>query len=461
MQPATVETPRPTTVTKRWPTVRGHWLGGVMRQVQREPMTLYRRAWQSHGDYVRLRAFPGAWFYVISSPAAIEHVLVGNAKNYRKPDMFYKSVGLLTGRGTLTSEGESWRAQRKLIQPVFARHQVSKFGSHITRAIETLIDEWLCEPDVRELDVLPEMMRLALRVAGTALFSTDVSGEADSIGRAYRTAFDYVSRKMNNRQFTPLWMPTRRNREFRRSKALLDRVVLDLIAERRRGAARGDLLDRLLAAQDEQSGAGLSDEQLKDEVITLLTAGHETTGAALAWAWYLLAQNQEVQCDLADEARGVLQGRPPAVDDLPKLPLATAVFEEAMRLYPPAWGLPRQSVEADAIDGYPIESKAILVVGIFLIHRHPDYWQNPDAFDPRRFLAPAAQQRPKYTYLPFGGGSRVCLGNHFAMLEGPLALAALAQRFRFTLVEGHAIVPDPTFALRPKYGVKVTVSKRP
>ncbi len=447
---------------RRWPVVRGHRLMGCIHQLQHDPLGLYGNAWREHGDYVRLHAMLGVYFYMLAHPAAIEHVLHANHKNYRKPDSFNHSINLLAGNGILSSEGELWRRQRRLMQPAFLRHSVSKLSSHMVDAIERFIGEWEHQEDRRSLDVVPEMMRLALRIASTALFSTDISGEADSIGRAYRTAFEYVSLKMNNRlMFRPLWLPTRLNRQFRASKALLDRVVLELILRRRREAAKGDVLDLLLAAQDEESGAGMSDQQLKDEAITVLTAGHETAGAVLSWAWYLLATHQDVQQSLCQQVSNHLHGRVPTAEDLPSMPLATAVFEETMRLYPPAWGLPRETIGDDQIDGYPLPPKAIIILATHIVHRHPDFWQQPDKFDPQRFLPPHNAVRRKFAFFPFGGGPRICIGNHFAMIEGPLALAALAQRFQFDLVADQRVVPDPTFALRPKHGVQVIVRKRP
>ncbi|HEV3025645.1 MAG TPA: cytochrome P450, partial [Pirellulales bacterium] len=361
----------------------------------------------------------------------------------------------------IRSEGDTWRRQRRLMQPAFLRQSVARLSSHMVEAIEQFIEQWQREPDGREVDVVPEMMRLALWIASTTLFSTDISQEADSIGRAYRTAFEYVSLKMNGRlMFQPPWLPTRLNRQFRASKALLDQVVLELIARRRREAAKGDVLDLLLAAQDEQSGIGMTDQQLKDEAITLLTAGHETTGAALAWALYLLAKHPDAQRALSEQASNCLGGRMPTAEDLPAMPLATAVFEETMRLYPPAWGVPRETIGPDVVDGYPLPARATIVVAIRLAHRHPEFWSSPDTFDPGRFLSPPAAARPKFAFLPFGGGPRICIGNHFAMIEGPLALAALAQQFQFELVEGQRIEPDPTFTLRPKYGVRLKMRKR-
>jgi cytochrome P450 len=265
---------------------------------------------------------------------------------------------------------------------------------------------------------------------------------------------------MNGKFMPPLYVPTPRNLEFKRSKALLDRVVLELIASRRKEQAQDDVLSLLLAARDEESGAKMTDQQVKDEVITFFTAGHETTAAALAWAWYLLAQHPQAQEDLHDEARARLQGRMPSADDLQHLPLATAVFEESMRLYPPAWGIPRETIDEDEVDGYPLPKKAIITLSQWTTHRHPAYWSEPDSFRPERFLTGAGEGRPKYAYFPFGGGPRACIGNFFALLEGPLVLAALAQRFSFTLVREHEVIPDATFTLRPKTGVKVVLRKR-
>ncbi len=461
MNATAVHPAKPASAAKQWPQVHGHWLRGCLRQMQRDPLPLYHGAWREHGDYVRLRALPGFYFYLLAHPDAIEHVLHANHKNYRKPDSANGSIGLLAGNGIIVSEGDFWRKQRRLMQPAFLRHQVIKLSSHMVESIDGFIRQWEQAEDGRTLDIAPEMMRLALRIASTSLFSTDISGEADSIGQAFRTAFEYVSLKMNGRlMFRPLWMPTRMNRRFRRAMALLDGVVLELIARRRREPPKNDVLDLLLAAQDEESGTGMTDRQLKDEALTLLTAGHETSGAALSWAWYLLAKHPDVQHALHEQVSSHLRGRSPAADDLPSMPLATAVFEETMRLYPPAWGIPRETIGEDEICGYPIPAKATIILMQDIVHRHPDFWTEPDQFDPERFLPPHNTGRPKFAFFPFGGGPRMCIGNHFAMLEGPLALAALIQRFHFTLVPNQSIVPDATFTLRPKHAVYLTVRKR-
>jgi cytochrome P450 len=455
------EKTRPAPVAVRgWPGPHGHWLVGCVRPLRKDPLNFYRQAWLDYGDYVRIRTLPGYDIYLLADPAAVEHVLCANHKNYRKPDLFNKPVALLAGNGILTSEGDFWLRQRRLSQPAFLRQNVARLGPHVVAAADGLLDEWERAGDGRVLDIVPEMMRLGLRVAGTALFSKDIATDADAIGRAYRVVFAHVSRKMNYPLTPPLWVPTRRNREVVRCKALLDRVVLGLIESRRRGpVGTGDVLDMLLAAQDPEPGTGMSDRQLKDEVLTLLTAGHETAGAALSWAWYLLGQHPEFQRALHDEAAGRLRGRTPAAEDLPHLPLATAVFEEALRLYPPAPGMPREALGPDDIHGHLVPAGAFLVTSQWVIHRHPAHWSEPDRFDPGRFLPGAAPGRPRFAFFPFGGGPRVCLGSHFAMMEGPLVLAALAQRFRLDLVPRQEVVPDPTFTVRPRGAVRFVVRK--
>ncbi len=424
------EVPRPAAVTpqRRWSGPRGHWLLGCMRPIQKDPLNFYRDTWRTYGDYVRIRAFPGYDVYLLADPAAVEHVLAKNHKNYRKPDLLTGPIRLLAGNGILTSEGDFWLRQRRLSQPAFVRSHLGKLSAHMVAATEALLRAWAQAEDGRTLDITPEMMRLGLRIASTSLFGTDISGEADAIGGAYRVAFEYVGRKLGDPLLPPLWVPTRRNRQFRRCKAVLDRVVLQLIESRRRnGVAANDVLDLLLAAQDEDSGAGMSDQQLRDEVITLLTAGHETVGAALSWAWYLLGQHPDVQQALHDEVSARLHGRTPTMDDLPHLPLATAIFEETLRLYPPAPGLAREALEPDELNGYPVPARALLMPSQWVIHRHPAFWSEPDRFQPERFLPTSPQNRPKFAYFPFGGGPRMCIGNHFAPVEGPLS--GSAKRF--------------------------------
>jgi cytochrome P450 len=436
-------------------------LFGCLRPFQRDQLNFLRDIWRTHGDYVRIPTLPGFDVYFLADPAAIEHVLVKNHRNYRKPAFLTGPVRLLLGNGLFTSEGDFWLRQRRLSQPAFLRGAIVRLAAPMTAAADDLMRTWEAAPDGRTVDIVSEMTRLVLSIAGATLFGADVGGDADALGAAQRTIFAFVRHRMNNPLSAPLWAPTPRNRAYRSAKNLLDAVVLRLIESRRRGgSAANDLLDLLLAARDEESGTGMSDQQLKDEVLTLLFAGHDTTTAGLSWAWHLLARHPEVQEALHDEVAAHLAGRTPTADDLPHLPLATAVFEEALRLYPPAPGLARRAVAPDEIQGYPFPPKAILMPSQWVTHRHPAYWEEPDQFRPERFLPGRAADRPKFAYFPFGGGPRVCIGNTFALIEGALVLAALTQRFHFRPADDREVEIDMTFVLRPKGAVNLVVRKR-
>jgi cytochrome P450 len=421
--------------------------------VQRDPLGLFTRAWRDHGDYVRLRVCPGLTFYLLTHPEAVEQVLHKNYKNYRKPRRFTAALALLAGNGLLSSSGESWLRQRRLAQPAFHRHHLDQLAPLVVGAAEHFLQDRHAEGPGHSVDIFEHMLQLALGIAATTLFGGDLTGEAALVGRSFRTAFAHVTRRMNALLPIPRWLPTPGNRAFARAKGLLDRVVLDMIAARRasRGCPR-DLLSLLLAARDEQGG-GMTDQQLKDEVLTFLAAGHDTVAAAQTWTWYLLAEHPRVQHDVYDEVRARLQGRSPTAEDLPHLPLTGAVFEEALRLYPPVWGLLRKAGAADEINGFDIPARADIVLCPWLTHRHPDFWDEPERFKPERFLPGQGARRVKFSFFPFGGGPRICIGNTFARMEGALVLATIIQRFRVELVPGHPVVSDPL--LRPKYGLRV------
>jgi cytochrome P450 len=458
------EAPRPAAVPSRrsWPGPRGNWLFGCLRDFRRDQLNFLREVWRAHGDYVRIPTVPGYDIYFLADPAAVEHVLVKNHKNYRKAEFITGPVRLVAGNGLFTSEGDFWLRQRRLAQPAFLRGAVVRLAAPMTAGVDGLIRTWEAAPDGRTVDIVPEMMRLVVHVAGATLFGADLGADAEALAASQRAIFALLRHKMDNPLAAPLWVPTRCNRDFRRAKGLLDGVVLRVIESRRRsGPAANDLLDLLLAARDEETGAGMSDQQLRDEVLTLLFAGHDTTAAALSWAWLLLARHPDVQEALHDEAAAHLAGRTPTAEDLPHLPLATAVFEEALRLYPPAPGLARRAVGPDEIQGYPVPARAILMPSQWVTHRHPAYWDEPDRFRPERFLPGRAADRPKFAYFPYGGGPRVCIGNTFAQIEGALTLAGLAQRFHLRPADDREVEPDMTFVLRPKGAVNVVVRKRP
>jgi cytochrome P450 len=303
------------------------------------------------------------------------------------------------------------------------------------------------------------MMRLTLAIVGKTLFDADVAGEADDVGAAITAVNHYVSEAVT-RLPTPLWLPTRRNREARRAITTVDAIIYRLIAARRAsGVDLGDVLSTLVMAKDEESGEGMPDRQIRDEAVTLFLAGHETTANALAWSFYLLGRHPDLAARLADESRAVLGGRTPAMEDLTRLPLSLMVLKEAMRLYPPAYMIGRQAERDVPLGPVTLRRGDTVFVNIYAMHRRADCFEAPEAFRPERFLPEREKLLPRGAYLPFGGGPRICIGNHFALMEGQLLLAALAQRLRFEPLDGREVVPEPLVTLRPRGGLPMRVRR--
>lgn len=430
---------------------------GHLRLILRDPLRFMLRVSRQYGDVVHIRVFNHD-SYLINHPDGIKRVLQDNQHNYDKTLSDYDTLRLLLGNGLLTNQGDSWLQQRRLMQPAFHRKRIAAFGTLMTNETVAMVDHW--RPFVERgqpLDIAAEMMRLTLNIVGQALFSLDLSGEAATIGRAFPVANKYLSDRLYA-PFLPPNLPTPRNRRFQAAKHALESAVDTIIAERRRrNENTSDLLSMLLAARDEDTGAGMNDRQLRDEILTLLLAGHETTANALTWTWYLLSQHPAVERRLRAEVAEVLGGRTPTVEDLPKLRYTRMVIEEAMRLYPPAWGIPRRIIADDTICGYHIPAGVEVSLSLYTMHRHPAFWDNPDAFDPERFTPERTEGCPPFAYFPFGGGPRLCIGAGFAMTEAQLILATVAQRYRLHLVPGHAVTPEPLITLRPKGGMPMTV----
>jgi cytochrome P450 len=347
------------------------------------------------------------------------------------------------------------------MQPAFHRKQLATFGSLMTGATESMLERWQhAANDNQALDVSEEMMRLTLRVVGQALFSIDLSDESDTVGQAFTallTPFtDYIFKPV-----PPLGFPTPRNRRIQQYIRTLDGVVQEIITEHRQlGDSKDDLLSTLLAARDEDTGEQMNDRQLRDEVMTLLLAGHETTSNALSWAWYLLSQHPDVESRLHAELEQVLGGRIPTVEDLPRLTYTRMVLDETLRLYPPVVGFNRKALADDELGGYLVPSGTLIWFTPYTTHRHPDFWENPDTFDPERFSAERSAGRPHFAHFPFGGGPRLCIGNHFAMMEAQLVLATVAQRYCLRLVPDHQVEPLALLTIRPRNGLPMTLLKR-
>ncbi len=433
---------------------------GSLPELQRDQLGFYMNAFKQYGDVVRFRAFGPIYAYMFFHPDDIEYILRRNNTNYHKGIAHQRFKSLL-GEGLLTSEGKIWLKQRRLSQPAFHRQRIAGFATTMTNATASMLEHWQSYAGSGQaFDVSAEMTRLTLQIVGQTLFNTDISGDEVKVVRdALYVALDYLNYRVSH--FTLDFMerlPTRRNRQYRKAQRILDKLVYDIIAERRQsGGDTGDLLSMLLLARDEETGEGMSDKQLHDEVMTLILAGHETTANTLTWTWYLLAQHPEVERKLHDELARVLSGRTPTVADLAQLPYTKMVIEESLRLYPPAWGMSRHAVADDEIRGYRVPAGTEVAVVQYVTHRHPDFWENPEAFDPERFTPERSAGRPNFAYFPFGGGPRLCIGNTFALMEAQLILAMIAQTYRLRLVPGQTIEPEPIITLRPRRGISMTL----
>ncbi|GAC1701652.1 MAG: cytochrome P450 [Candidatus Acidiferrum sp.] len=429
-------------------------LDGMFSPFRRDPLTFLTAAAREHGDIVGLR-FLHFRTYLISHPDYIEDILVHHPRKFVKGRVLQANKRLF-GNGLLTSEGDFWLRQRRLAQPAFHRARIASYADTMVQFTEQLLQSW---KDGQARDAHQDMMQLTLQIVGKTLFGSDVSGDARAVGETLSLLLN-LSSDFRKLIFTPKWLPTLRN--IRTSLAIrrLEKIVYRMIAERRAsGVDTGDLLSILLAAQDED-GSRMNDRQLRDEAITLFLAGHETTANLLSWTWWLLARNPSAEAQLHDELDSVLSGRNPALEDLPKLRYTEHVLTESMRLYPPAWGMARLTIEDHEIAGYPVPKGTGIAIGQWIVHRDPRWYDAPEEFRPERWAGDLAKRLPRFAYFPFGGGPRQCIGNTFALMEATLIVATIAQRFRLRLVPGHIVEPLASITLRPKNGILVTLESR-
>jgi cytochrome P450 len=385
-------------------------------------------------------------------------VLVGEYQSFAKGRALAEAKRIL-GEGLLTSEGERHRRQRRLMQPMFVHSRIGTYGEAMVEAAERAAAGWRAG---QVLDVHAEMSRLTLGIVGRTLFDADVEAEATEIGQALTESIEMLNRFMLPFSGLLERLPTATARRLRKARARLDSTIYALIGERRASRAdRGDLLSLLLRARDDEDrSAQMSDEQVRDEAMTIFLAGHETTAVALTWTWYLLAQNPEVETRLHEELARELDARSPTVADLQRLPYTERVLAESMRLYPPAWVIGRRArVDVD-LDGYRIPAGAIVILSPFVTHRDPRWYPEPLRFDPDRFTPEARSLRPRYAYFPFGGGPRVCIGEGFAWMEAQLLLATLAQRVCLRLAPDQQVALQPRVTLRPRGGLPMTITRR-
>lgn len=436
------------------PRIPGHPVLGHLQAFRKDRAAMQLRVAREQPDIARLRVgfVP---VVMIGAPALAHEVLA------TKHAAFVKAPGLavflrpLLGNGLLTSERDMHTRQRKLIAPAFAHKRIASYASTMAERSARFA---AALGDGAELDVSEGILRLTLEIVGKTLFDAEVGSDADEVGDAVTVAMQCAMSQLSSLVPIPPFVPTRTNLRNRRAVAALDAILYRIIRERRaQGGDRGDLLSMLLATQDED-GRSMSDRQIRDESMTLFLAGHETTANALSWALYLLAKHPEARAKVEAEVDAL--GRVPSYDDLKQLPYTLAVLKETMRLYPPAYILARRVVEDVTIGPHRLDKHAIVLVNVLGIHRRPDLHPDPERFAPERFLGDAEKQLPRCAYMPFGAGPRICIGNHFALMEGQVVLASLLKRLRFDRVNDAPVELEPLVTLRPRGGVKMRVTVR-
>jgi cytochrome P450 len=441
------------------PGPRGYPVLGVLPHLRSDPIRTFLDAANRYGEFVHLKAGPYHGF-LASDPADIKHVLQDNARNYHKSPLYDRLRDSL-GNGLLTSEDSFWLHQRRLAQPAFHRQRLQAMADVMVACTSQMLERWdqsTSPADPR--DVGAEMMALTQSIIVRTMFSTDLGAAGAVLDRTWpiinrRIGETFWSTKLE----TSLPLPA--NRRFWRALRELDTVVYQIIAERRQTRRdESDLLSMFLAARDDETGAGMTDRQLRDEVVTMLLAGHETTSLLLSWTYYLLSQHPGARRSIEDEVdREIGNGRP-TFAHIDRLTFTRRVLEESLRLYPPAWGFSRRALGDDKLGGYRIPKGSLVFLIPFVVHRRPKLWPDPDRFDPGRFAPEHESTRPRFAYIPFGGGPRGCIGNQFAMLEAQLIVATIAQRYRIELVPDQHIRPEPLITLRPAPAIRAILKTR-
>ncbi|TGL60905.1 cytochrome P450 [Leptospira sarikeiensis] len=420
-------------------------------KLAKDPIGFFQLMHSKFGKSVRF-GLKTVTFHLISQPEDIRRVLQENNQNYHK-GVFYKELGRILGKGLLNSEGEFWKKQRKLIQPSFHKQRISEFVEIMAHETTKMSNNW---KNTSKLDISKEMMRLTFEIVGKTLFRTDVESYAARIESSLTVALELVTKRITKIFPFPFSWPTPDNLRLKRALKDMHSVVDELIAERKKNPSN-DLISMLLEVRDEETGETMSEIQVRDEAITLLLAGHETTANALSWGLYLLSKHPDICQKVREEANRVLTDKTPTLEDVQKLAYTRKVLDEILRMYPPAWVIERTAMGPDNVGGFDVEKGTNISICIFNMHRNPEFWENPDKFDPDRFDEERSADRPKYAYLPFGGGPRICIGNIFALTEATLILAMLVKNYKFEVDPNHPVVMEPLVTLRPKYGILLNI----
>lgn len=429
---------------------------GTLLDIWTDRLGLMSGVIDEFGDAVRFKMGPKS-LYFFNHPEHAKHVLADNAANY------HKGIGLIhakkvLGEGLLTSEGELWRRQRKTIAPTFQRERIAQYAGVVVEEAGKMLGALRRHVGGEPVDVVHEMTRLTLGVLGATLLDADLS-PFTMLGPAFEVVQDQAMFEMVSLNMVPSWLPLPRQRRFKAARRQLEQIVFTLTGEREQsGKTDGDdVISRLLDAYRDETDQALRRRRLRDELVTLLLAGHETTASTLSWTWYLVSSRPDVGERMRAEAREVLGDRDPRYEDLHALLYTTQVIQEAMRLYPPVWILPRRALAADDIEGFAVPRGADVMICPYTLHRHREFWDRPDHFDPDRFEPGRSAARHRYAYIPFGAGPRFCVGNNLGMMEAVLVAAMVAREFDLGLVPDYKVIPDPMLSLRVRGGLPMTV----
>jgi cytochrome P450 len=430
---------------------------GSLYSFRSDPLGFLSKASRQYGDLVYFRVMR-QHMYLVNHPDYVREVLVSKQNNFIKSRALQRAK-ILLGEGLLTSEGQQHLRQRRLVQPAFHRERLAGYAAAMSEGAMRWRERWQAGAT---LDIATEMPHLTLSIVAKTLFSADVQSEASEIGAAMTTVLEMFRLLLMPFSEYMEKLPLPYVRRFEKARARLDSTIYGLIRERRKsGQDAGDLLSMLLFAQDEEKdGGGMTDQQVRDEALTLFLAGHETTANALTWTWYLLSQHPEIEQRLHGEIDEVLGGRAPELADVPQLRYAEMILAEALRLYPPAWAIGRMATGPFELGGIEIPAKSICILSPYLVQRDARWFSDPERFDPERWTPEARESRPKFSYFPFGGGARVCIGERFAWMEGVIVMAAIAQKWRLRLEPGQRVEPLPLITLRVKNGLRMIPEAR-
>lgn len=436
------------------------WRG--LRSFATDPTDHLLQVFREHGEFTSFMVGPTR-FFLITGPELAREFLIEKAGSFEKSRKDVKILSRMLGRGLVTNVGAFHKQQRKLSQPAFRKKRIATYADAMITQTQMMADQWR---EGQKVDMAEEMMRLTMYIVTKTLFDMDLSSEAEKVGHAIEVLQEVANKELINPLVLPRWLPLPLHRRAEKAKAYVDQLVDTMIEERRKEERegtfqdRGDLLSALIEAEDEE-GNRMDDQQLRDEVITLFVAGHETTSNALTWTWYLLSQHPEIEQKVFEEVDRVLGGRQITPDDVPELVYTQMVLKESIRLYPPAWILNvRQALEDTTIGGYPLKKDDLVFVSPYVMHRHPEHFAKPEEFDPTHFAPEIEKARHRFAYIPFGAGHRVCIGNAFAMMEATLIIAHMAQHFRFGLQPGQEVNRRAYITMSPSNGLQMTIHKR-